>query len=458
MMAYLKKFNRLGLMRRSVFLFFLILIGLSSFPLKSAQALTVIRDSEIETFLGSLKDPLVRASGGHPDAVKLIIVEDPRINAYVTGGQKIFLHTGLLLASENPEEVSGVIAHELGHVAGGHLIRFKQEIENAQIKSLVAGVLGLGVALGGAPDAGMAIMSGASAGLTNNILSHSRAQESAADQAGINFMEKAGFSPIGSVSFMEKLADQELLPRSQQIEYIRTHPLTSNRIAALQNRYDRSPTREKTLSTETYGRFNLIKAKLLAFIDPGLALQTFDRTDTSIISRYARAIAHYRMNEPDIALKLIEQLTTEFPQNPYFYELKGQILRDFARVDQALGAYKQAVALSNGDALMRIDYAHMLLESSYSDQKARKEAKSQLLQAMATEKSDSRIYRLLATIYGQEGDTSQAKLYLAEEALFQNRKEDAEELAKQVKNSEAPGSKKWVKAEDILKHLDTLED
>jgi predicted Zn-dependent protease len=421
----------------------------------------IIRDTEIENWLRDWATPVIRAAGLEPKAVNFILVQDNNLNAFVAGGQNIFIYTGLLLRSENAAEVVGVIAHETGHIRGGHLIRIGDAMEKAGYESMLGALLGIGTAIvTGNGQAAAAVAAGVSGMATSRLLSFSRVQESSADQAGLTYLQAAGLSPHGLVSFMDKLADQELLPPTQQTAYIRTHPLTRDRIEALTAGMNRSPHAHKPDPAEWADQHARMKAKLVSFITPERVAWDYGSNDQSAAARYARTIADYRQNHVDSALAGIDGLLAEEPDNAYYHELKGQMLVDFSRVKEALPSYKKAVALDSDAALIRIAYAHALIESTGkgNDKASLTEAIKQLERARNDEPRSTRVNRLLATAYGRVGDDAAAKVYLAEEALLKRETEYAKRLATTAVETLPAGSKHRLRAQDIISYIEQSDE
>lgn len=425
----------------------------ASAPRATAQhaGLTVVRDTEIEAILKEWSDPLIRAAGLRPGAVNLILVQSDAVNAFVAGGPNIFIFTGLLEKSENAGEVAGVIAHELGHISGGHLIRMRQAYENASYESLLGALLGIGVAIAtGEGGAGAAISAGSQSMAARRFLSHSRVQESSADQAALSYIDHAGLGADGLVTFLDKLGDQELLPERQQSEYVRTHPLSRSRVDALKRGAAEIGAKQQSYPARWDDQHARMKAKLMGFLQPEQVVWHYGDSDKSIAARYARAIAAYRLNRVDEALERIDALAAAEPDNPYFHELKGQMLRDFGRLGEALASYSSALDRLASAPLIQIDYAHALMETAGSDEAQIRKAIGLLGEAQEKEPRNSRIQRLLATAHGRLGNEPMAKLHLAEEALLQSRLDFAETQATAAKRGLKEGSAEWLRANDIL--------
>lgn len=437
---------------------FLICLFVLQLCLQPAQAqnLNIIRDVEIETTLKTWLEPLLKAANMSPDSVQLILVQSDQINAFVAGGANIFIYTGLIEKTDNPGEIIGVMAHELGHISGGHLIANYSAMRRASYQSILGTVLGIGAAiLSGNGKVATAVAAGSQGAAVQGFLSHSRVNESSADQAALSFMNKAEINPRGLETFFWKLQDQELLPASQQDEYARTHPLTSSRIRAVEEKVDDSPYKDKNWPEEWNEAHKRMKAKLAGFIRPEHIPWTYRQDDQSFAADYARAIASYRENRIDESLQRIDALITQEPNNPYLYELKAQALVDFNRVDDALPALRKTVAIKPEAGLFQSALGHGLLETA-SNKAQQKEAIMHLEKALISESRSARVRRLLATAYGRIGEDALASYNLAEEAALQRRYNEARHLAQQAKEQSVPGSKAYNGAQDVLAFLDTL--
>lgn len=421
---------------------------------------TIVRDTEIESWLREWSEPVIRAAGLEPAAIKFILVQDPNLNAFVAGGQNIFIYTGLLQRSENAGEVVGVIAHELGHIRGGHLVRLSGALESAGYESVLGAILGIGAAIvTGNGHVGAAVASGASSMATMRFLSYSRVQESSADQAGLTYLERAGLNPRGLVTFMQKLEDQELLPANQQSAYIRTHPLTRDRVEALEAGRERSPHNTKADPAAWADEHARMKAKLVAFISPERVAWDYGTDDGSMAYGYARTIADYRQNHVQAALAGVDKMLAKEPNNPFLHELKGQMLVEFGRVPDGVPSLKRAVELFPSGALIRIAYAHALIETAKGkDSPNLTEAITQLERARADEPRSSRLYRLLATAWGRKGDDAAAKVYLAEEALLKRETDYAKRQAEAALAALPSGSKHRIRAQDIISYIEQTDE
>lgn len=435
-------------------LIFILFMGLAQ-PVK-AQGLSVIRDTEIESTLRDWAEPIFRAAGLSPSQVKIVLVDDSTVNAFVAGGSNIFIYAGLIQKAEFPEEVIGVMAHETGHITGGHLIASRRAAQRASYQSILASVLGIGAAIAtGDGGAASAITMGGSSMAASGYLSHSRVQESAADQAALRYFREARMSPEGLVTFLQKLEGQELLPASQQSEYMRTHPLTRDRIESMRRGLDESPYAGQTTPQALTEGFKRIKAKLIAFREPQQVPRFYRPDSDAVDAQYAYAIMNYRQSRIDEALAGIDALIARMPNDPHFHEMKGQILRDAGRLAEAEESYRKSLSFHDGDApLVQIALAHILIELKSGGD----EAEILLKKALTQEEHDTRPYRLLATIEGRRGNEAAARYYLAEEAAAHDRIAEAQSLVALAMRDNLLEGSLAVKAQDLKKYLDTLPD
>lgn len=418
----------------------------------------LVRDTEIEKMLNEWGAPIFKSAGLTPSAVNIILVQSNDINAFVAGGSNIFFYTGLLAKTENPGEVLGVMAHETGHISGGHLIKTRDALERASYESIISTIIGFGAAIAtGDASAVPAIALGGQSIAQRSFLAHSRINEASADQAALQFLEKNKINPSGMETFFKKLEAQNYLPENQQSEYIRTHPLTSNRIDSVRHRIERSPYKDKAYPPKWVDDHARMKAKLIGFISPGQVPWVYNDQDKSIPARYARTIAAYRNNQVNAALKGIDGLLQTEPNNPYFLELKGQMLVDFSRVSEAVTYYRKAIRILPDAALFRIALAHALIESSKGEASKLQEAIEQLERAERDEPRTTRVHRLLATAHGKLGQHDLAKIHLAEEAVLQRNFEYAKQHANSVLQNVEEGSDIALKAHDILRFIENAK-
>ena len=428
--------------RHIVFLF-TFLFGVV-FLTHSVQAQSVIRDTEIETLLYAYSDPIFDAAGVDKNAVDLILINSPTVNAFVAGGSNIFLYTGLILETDTPLELVSVIAHETGHITGGHLVRLSDALEGAQINSLIGMLLGGVVAAGtGQGEGGIAASSAAQAIIERNILSYARVQENSADQASFKFLHEAGLKLSGAVSFFKKLYESEGSSSSYTNEYARTHPLTKNRVIAAEEKEKLYNEGDDLSSLQNI--HERMQAKIFAYTYPKQV--AFLYGGDSLNDQYAQAIAAYRLDNLDIFLGKIDDLIEAEPDNPYFYELKGQALFENGRLDEAIESLKKAISLLPNAPLIRTLYAHALLETGIEANI--KESIEHINTALRQERVNGFRYHLLSLAYGRLGDNERAKLYQAHKALLSGDSEQLKKLLNDLEGVFDRGSAEWLKVEDL---------
>ena len=409
-----------------------------------------IRDAEIETTIRAYATPLFAAAGLDPQAVKVYLINDDSLNAFVAGGMNLFIHTGLLMRSESANQLIGVIAHETGHIAGGHLARTQEALENATAEMILAYVLGIGAAIAtGDSGAGAAVITGGQTIAQRSLLQYSRTQESAADQAALSYLDRTGQSARGILEFLEVLGDQELLLSSQQDPYLRTHPLSSDRVDTVRNYVSGSPYADSAEPPDFIAAHARMRAKLVGFLRPlGRVLQQYPESDGSLEGRYARAIAYYRAADLKRALPLIDGLIAERPDDPYFQELKGQILFENGRAREALPYYEAAVRLQPDAPLLRQGLAQVQLESG--DPELSRAALGQLDEVVRIEPHNAGAWRLLSIAYGRDGQLGMTALALAESAGARGDAKEARQQADRALKLLPENSPAWLRAQDIF--------
>lgn len=415
---------------------------------QGGEKLTYIRDAEIENTLMGWARPLAEAAGIDPTALSIHIVNDHRLNAFVAGGQRIFIFSGLLIRAEGPGQIKGVIAHEMGHIAGGHLARLQARLESATVESIIGALLAVGAAVAaGRGDVAPVIIGAQGTYTQRSLLQYTRTQEQAADQAAVTYLDSTGESTEGLEEFMRVLASQEVLQAGRQDPYLRTHPLGQERVAFLRSHVDNSPLTGTPEPPEDIQAYERMKAKLVGYLDPGQALKKYPESDTSIPARYARAIADYRLSRIEEALTETGALIAEEPDNPYFHELRGQILFENARIPEAIEAYDKAVHLAPRERLLMVSLAQALIERNEPADIER--ARILLEQAVSIDPNNSNQWRLLAVAYGRGGEIGKAHLSQAEYFYFRGQAREAIDQANRAQTRLPEGSPAWQRAEDI---------
>ena len=418
-----------------------------------AQGPSFIRDAEIENTIRLFAAPLFRTVSLEPSDVKIYLIRDSALNAFVAGGQKMFINTGLLIRSSNAGQIIGVIAHETGHIAGGHLSRIGDVIARSTVTSIVGLLLGgAAIAATGRSDIGTALILGGQQIGARNFVAFSQTQESAADQAALTMLDRTGQSAKGLAEFLKTIESEELYSASQQNSYFRTHPLTRDRMQAVQAHLKRSPYTDTPTPQKIVVLYKRMKAKLNGFLLPiTQALQLYPASDKSLEARYGRAIALYRRPELNSALKLINRLIAEYPRDPYFHEMKGQMLFENARPRKALKPYQTALLYLPQSALIHAQVARVQLE--LNDPSVIDSAIKHLRAALQIEKDSAFVWRQLGIAYGRKGNIAQSSLALAEEALLKGDSNAARFHAGRAEKLLPHGSRGWLEAQDILQEL-----
>ena len=420
---------------------------------RSAAAENFIRDTEIEDDIRTMVTPIWKAAGLEPSALHVYLIEDKQLNSFVAGGQNEFINTGLIMRAETPNQLLGVLAHETGHIAGGHLTRAQEAMRNASIEGIIAMVLGAAAAVAGRNGAALL---GAEGVAQRAFMQYSVTQEASADQAALTFLDRTGQSSRGLLQFFQILQGEELLSGVRQDPYLRTHPLTAQRIEYVRNHVDHSRFSDVPDPPATVEVLKRIKVKLGAFTTPpSSTLAAYPESDQSLLARYARAIAYYRIPKLEKALPIIDGLIRDYPKDPYFRELKGQMLFENGRLADAVQPYEEAVRLAPAAPLLRISLAQVYVESN--DPKVNKRAIAYLNDALRTEDKETTGWHLLATAYGRDSQFGMAALALAEEGLSAGKKKDATQQASRAKALLPKNSAAYNRAETIQRDAEKIE-
>ncbi len=439
------KARPLRMLSSTVAMFMAMLIAL---PM-SAQAMGLIRDAETEYLMRAFSDPIFRAAGLDPNAVRIHLVNDGSLNAFVAGGQRMFLHTGLIQQSDRPNMLIGVIAHETGHMAGGHLSRTQQALKSAAVPVIVSTLLGIGAIVAGAGDAGFALITGGQTLAQRDFLSYSRIQEASADQAAVTYLDQVGWSGRGMMDTFYLFRGQEVLSDRQQDPYLRSHPLSTQRLSALEDRVLNSPFVDVQDPPEWISAFEMIKAKLHGFIDrPAVTIRRYPASDTSIPARYARAVAFHKLGDLARALNEIEPLLAAMPNNPFIWELKGQVLFESGKVEESVAPYRRSVELAPGSPLLHVGLAQSLISLERREETI--EGLQHLEVAHRTDKENSRAYHQASIAYARLGDYGNAELSTAERFYVLGQLPRAKQHAARAQVEMDEGTPGWLRAEDIL--------
>ena len=432
-----------------IFLITVYLSGNLALSQAQAQNISFIRDTEIENTIRVYTMPIFITAGLDINAVKINLVNNKKLNAFVANGQKIFINTGLLMQAEYPEEVIGVLSHEIGHITGGHLARFQDGLDSASSQALIAMAIGIPAAiLSGRSDiAAAAISLGGHIG-KRSILQYTRGMEQAADQAALNFMDKAKISSFGLLKFLSRINQQEQIYSSRENEYTRTHPLTKNRLDFINNHLKTSKYKDIKLPREYTLLHERMRAKLHGYIlAPNQFKKIYLPNDVSVAAQYARAINLMRQHKFNDAINIVDILIKNSPNDPFFHELKGDMLRDAGKLKQAIASYEKAIEILPWAALIRISLAHILIE--IDQPQYYQQAIDNLNNALRYEPSNLRAWQLLANAYGRTGNLGNAALAQAEFADRRGDKISAVKFAKKAQKILPVGSSGSIKAADI---------
>lgn len=416
----------------------------------SAQGLPLIRDTEIENLLNDYARPIFKAAGLGEGRVAVRIVRSDIFNAFVLDGRNVFIHTGALMQAETPNQIIGVIAHEAGHIAGGHLAALRSRIARDQTRALLIRMLGLGVAI--ATGAGEAVFAGDEL-IMRSLLAERRSQEAAADQAGLRYLNATGQSGRGMLETFERFAQQEYISDTYKDPFVRSHPVATDRLARLRELVQSSPYYNVKDPPQLQLRHDMMRAKLAGYLErPQVVFNRYPRSDTSLPARYARAIATFMQGGQSAlpaALEQVDALIRERPDNPYFHELKADFLTRSGKSREAIAPLRQALRLSKGASLIRVQLASALLATN--DPKVVGEA-ADLLRKSIIEDENPRAYRSLADAYYRLGRQAEADAAIAQAYFLEGDVKQAQNFATRAQRALRQGSPTWLKMDDIINY------
>jgi predicted Zn-dependent protease len=430
-------------------------VVLASVPVRAQQGgVPIIRDAETEQLLREYTQPIARAAGLSGQNIHVVIINDRSFNAFVIDAKRIFVNAGALVDARTPNQIIGVLSHESGHIAGGHLSKLRAELANAQTAAIIGMLLGLGAAVAGSRsnsgvgDAAMAAVMAPQSAMMMSLLSYQRQQEEQADKAGVKFLTATGQSAKGMYETFKKFADDEMYKSQGSSPYMRSHPMSKERAAALAEVARTNPYWDKKDPPELQLRHDLMRAKLRGYLErPDAVARLFPASDQSLPARYARAIASYRFSDLRGAMAQIDGLIAAMPNNPYFYELKGQALLESGHPAEAVAPLRHAISLAPNPTLMQVMLGQALIATN--SPAAASEAISNLQNAILRDPDIPDAYSQLAMAYGRKGDIAQADLASAQAAFAKGDFRTARQLAKRAKARFPVGAPGWVKADDI---------
>jgi predicted Zn-dependent protease len=420
----------------------------------------ILRDTETEQLLREYTRPILRAAGLEKQNIQMVIVNEGSFNAFVADGRRIFVNYGAILQSETPNQIIGVLAHETGHLAGGHLSKLREQLATAQTQMIIAMLLGAGaIAVGstrnssagnnGLANAGAAAIAGPQEMIRRSLLSYQRQQEENADRAGVKFLTATQQSPKGMYETFKRFTSESLFAARGADPYLQSHPMPAERVASLQEFASASPYWDKKDDPALQLRHDMVRAKISAFMErPETVYRRYPQTNDSMPARYARAISTYLHGDLRSALAQIDALIQVQPNNAYFYEVRGQALLESGKPAEAIPALRKAVALSNNSPLIEMLLGQALVGS---DNKAYTDDAVRILRAAVAREPEAVLgYTQLAMAYGRKGDYAEADLASAQAAYLRGDNKTARELATRAKTRFAVGTPGWVKADDIV--------
>jgi predicted Zn-dependent protease len=422
----------------------------------ATRGMPIIRDTEIEQLMRDYAQPILKSAGLAKQNVRVVVLNDRTFNAFVMDGRHIFINAGALFDAKTPNEVIGVLAHETGHMAGGHLARLREQLASAQTASIVAMLLGVGAMVAGArsgqaggADVGAAAIMAPQSAIMRSLLAYVRTQEDQADHAGVKFLQATGQSPKGMVELFKRLSNESLFNTRYIDPYMQSHPLPADRVAALEAMGRQSPYWDKKDPPELQLRHDMARAKLAGFLEkPDTVARRYPLGDHSLPAQYARAISTYRYSDLRAAIGQIDALIAAQPNNPYFYELKGQAYLEGGRAADAVAPLRRAVQLANNAPLIQIMLAQALITTN--NPAVAGEAVEMLKSALIREPEAPDAYAQLAMAYGRKGDLANADLASAQAAFTRGDLPTARQLATRAKTRLPIGSPAWVRADDIV--------
>lgn len=445
----------ISLARRATAVFTAAAVLVGSWPVHAQQGgggPPLLRDAETEQLLRDYTRPILRVAGLEKQNIQVVIINDSTFNAFVADGRRIFVNYGALRESDTPNQIIGVLAHETGHLAGGHLSKLREQVARAQTQMIIAMLLGLGAAVAGARNAGgnmAAAVAAPQAAIMRTMLSYQRQQEENADKAAVKFLNATNQSARGMYETFKRFSEQSLYAAAGADPYNMSHPMPAERVRALEELAKSSPFWDKKDDPALQLRHDMMRAKVSGFMERSdTVLRRYPPSNTSLPARYARAIAAYRHGDLRNAMAQIDALITVQPNNPYFYELKGQAFLEGGKPNEAIAPLRKAVQLSNNAPLIE-----MLLGQAYvaSENKAYAEEAIKILRAALSREPEAALgYTQLAMAYGRKGDYAEADLASAQAAFLRGDQKTARDLASRAKTRFAIGTPGWVKADDIV--------
>lgn len=428
-----------------------------------AQGLPLIRDSEIEALLTDYAKPIFRAAGFGSGRVTVRIVRNETFNAFVLDGSNVFVHTGTLMQANTPNEVIGVIAHESGHIAGGHMASLRARIAKDQTRALLTQIIGIGaMVLGGVAggdagretmQGGQAVMQGGQDVIMRGLLSERRSQESAADQAGLKYLNATKQSGKGMLATFERFQQQEYVSDQYKDPFVRSHPVATDRLNRLRELVSASAYADQLDAPALQLRHDLMRAKLSGYLErPTTTFNRYPATDKSLPARYARAIARFFQGGSgalEASLVEMDGLLKENPNNAYFWEAKGDVLMRSGKMKEAVPVMRQALKLAPDSPLIRVQLATAMQSANMPETLPES---VELLRKSLIEDDNPQAYRMLANAFYKQGKGPEADAMTAQAYFLEGDLKQSQIFAKRAQAKLRQGSPEWIKNDDIINY------
>jgi predicted Zn-dependent protease len=410
-----------------------------------ARAVSLLRDADMEYALAEVAAPILQAAGLSTTRVKILVVDDGSLNAFVVSNDAIFIHSGLIGRLDNAAMLQAVIAHEAAHITNGHITRRLSNLGTARTAAGLGTALAVIAAAAGSGTGAAGLALGAQSAAERAFLRHTRAEESSADQTGVRYMRAAGVPVSGMRDVMQLFRGQEALSEQRQDPYVRSHPLSRDRLRAIEGYAAAYGDAATDTRTSDYW-FARAKGKLTAYQRrPSWTLNRVGDSGYKDIALMRQAMAYHRNSQTKQALAAIDQAIAMRPQDPFFYDLKAQILMETRQFGASANVQAQAVRLRPNDALLQAGYGRALLANGNT-----KAALSALERVRSIDFRDGSMLRDLSVAYARTNQRGMASLITAERYALRGSLEDAGIHAKRATGLLSEGSGPWQRAQDVL--------
>ena len=443
-------------MSKKLVIFFSLIANLLVTQVARAE-MALIRDAETERFLHNLSDPIFKVAGLNPQNIKIYIINDNSIIAFVSGGQNVFINTGLIRKYNTPDALIGVIAHETGHIAAGHLARSAEGAAGAENAMLLSYLLGIGAMLGGSPDAGSAIIMGGSQSAQRLYMKFTRTQEEAADAHAVVYLDKLSYPATGLIRLLEFFESEMIGYKGQINEYLLSHPISQKRIDLIKERTRDNHFSDKKINEKLQGAMNSVLAKLEGFMENPDELLRKYKNNNDERANYIKSIALFRKGKINESLKLldpiIENSTADKSELGFLFELKGQILFESGHIQDSILAYNQAIKLLplQDSGTIKISFAAAILSLRTHDKDLIELAIKRLEEAKKFEDENPFLFKELSTAFSKINDEPRSLLALAEFNLLIGKKEKCRKYAKEAKEKLPKSAKlERLRADDLF--------